>query len=312
MFLRTKTDDLISVVLRSAIGSVGIVVMMSHCLIDIVHYLWWLSKLGNIKRKTIRLFSLNYRQRNYNPFIATQVLWPCLRRNIRNLGFLSNIFIDCVSRNSEIPCLRNIGLGLVLSPMGFIDTFKESVRHQRWLRLVHHFDMVEWLEFLFSFHRRWNLSWTTNRISVCLGCFVWIWMTAAICKDRSSLLGTTSRRVFWTGMFSWSSAHSMMIGRLIGYGDSTLAVGQSISLLVVGYFDEEVEILLGSVIDCDVVRKEVFGPFEFLIDAVDGLLHLLNGHFVGVGVGCHPISQIERRNKNYFDCHSKWLMIDAK
>ena len=68
-------------------------------------------------------------------------------------------------------------------------------------------------------------------------------------------------------MLSWDSIDSMSAGCLIGYHDFALGKAICIGLILVLEFDGEIEVLLCSVIDGDVLVQQLPTPLELCLQS---------------------------------------------
>lgn len=74
---------------------------------------------------------------------------------------------------------------------------------------------------------------------------------------------------------------------LIRDQDPTLAFIHRIWFVFFLKFDDEIQILLGSIIDGDVMRQKLTAPLKLAIEATDWLLHPFDGLLIGPFGGCH-------------------------
>lgn len=77
--------------------------------------------------------------------------------------------------------------------------------------------------------------------------------------------------------FSGSGADSMTICGLIRYMNPTLAFVHGIGFVLFLDLDDEIEVLLCTIIDCDIMGLKLSASIEFAVEPIDGLLHSFNG-----------------------------------
>ena len=88
-------------------------------------------------------------------------------------------------------------------------------------------------------------------------------------------------------IFSWSGTDPVPTSGVVRDSHSAVASFGIIGVLVLCNFDREVQIVRGSVVNCDVMRQQFPTPLQLILEPIDRRLHLVNGLLIDAFWACH-------------------------